>query len=183
MSSTATHRAPVRRRVPKKTIVGVTAVALALVAGTAYALYVLTMHVTGTVSTKTASASWTATTSSVVTAGSTGTCQITAPSSDTLNLTVSGYPGDTCEFKPGLAVSGASEDFRVTGFTITGLPSGWSATDPGVCGMTLGKSGDSSWPDFTITVGPSGSGTISGSASISPVSQVGTGALTCPAVA
>lgn len=174
------HRADVRR-LPRKTAVVSIAAALTLVAGVAFALYLLNAKVSGTATTRTADYTWSS--SGLAGTGTAAVCTPDIPTTgngNSLNLTVSGYPGDTCTVTASVALTSA-ENFRVTGVNLTGLPTGWTSAVTGAnCGKTVQPS-QTTPVTFTVTIGANstGSGTIGGGLSLSPVSQTGTGALTC----
>lgn len=160
------------RRLPRKTIVlSITAV-LALIAGVAFALYLLNAKITGSVSTQALSYSWLQSPTPTG-SGTAASCSVSTNSpTDTLQgVSVVGYPGDTCTVTASMNTSG-SETARVTGIALTGLPSGWTAEVlPATCGkeiLTIATP-----VSFKVTVGPSGSGTIGGGLSLSPKSQTG----------
>ena len=168
----------------RKSLVTITAISLALIAGVAIAMFILNAKVTGNVDTRSASYQWmTQGTAYPSTSGTAAVCTATVPSAlaeNALSINVSGYPGDTCTVSAMVKTVGASEGFRVTGVALTGLPVGWTAAlSPSFCGKTAIPDVASAG-EFTITVGSSGSGPIAGGLSLSPVSQVGTGAITCP---
>lgn len=163
------------RRLPRKTIIGIVALALVAVAGAAFALYLLTAKVTGSATTNTLSQTWTSgvAPSGVGSTGTTCTANITggASAGNNLNIVVAGYPGDTCTITAQNKVDG-SESAKVTGINLVNLPTGWTAElDPTTCGATVGST--VSLVKFKITVGPSGStSSLGGGLSLSPVSQV-----------
>lgn len=167
-----------RRRIPRKTLIIASVAVLLAVAGVAFALYLMTAKVTGTASTNTINYSWAQNVPPVGT-GDASTCAATIPSGgfgNALNTNVASYPGDTCTITANLTTSG-SEQAKLTGVALTGLPSGWTAElASGMCGKTIATSNTP--VAFKITVGPSGSGTIGGGISLTPVSQV-SGTPTC----
>lgn len=175
------HAADVRRRLPRKTIVVVVAGALALVAGVAFALYLLTAKVTGTAQTNSLSTTWTSgvAPSGVGSTGTTCTAAINGGivAGNNLGIGIAGYPGDTCTITAQMKVDG-SENAKITGINLTNLPTGWTAElDPASCGQSIGST--PSTVKFKITVGPSGqTSSLGGGLSLSPVSQV-SGSPTC----
>ena len=180
--STATP-ARTRRKLPRKTLVAVIALVSVLIAGgVAYAIYVITAQVTGTANTLGIGYEWIPGTGGG--GGTTGTtCDIEVPGTTSINIGITGYPGDYCVFGADIRTTG-SETARVTGTALTGLPSGWSAeiVDP-FCGKEIPAGADGTLVYFVIRIGPtaSGSGTIGGGLTLSPKSQTGgtTSNVTC----
>ncbi|MGK2876192.1 MAG: hypothetical protein ACSLEW_11220 [Nocardioides sp.] len=171
-----------RRRFPRKTLVGLLVAGVLAVSGVAFALYLLNAGVTGNVTTRSATYAWSATPTPTG-AGSAATCTVgtpTTPFQNLPNISVSGHPGDECTITASLKLNTGQENFRVNGLALTGLPTGWTSALVGPsCGATLDMGGSTTSVSFKITVGPSGSGPITGGVTLAPVSQVGTGALTC----
>ncbi len=164
-----------RRRMPRKTLVGVGVLALTLIGGVAFALYLLTAKINGTAQTNSLSTTWTSgvAPSGVGSSGTTCTASISGGivPGNALSIGVAGYPGDTCTVTAQMKVDG-SESAKITGVNLTNLPTGWTAeVDPATCGKTIGSAPAS--VTFKITVGPSGStSSLGGGLSLGPVSQV-----------
>jgi len=170
------------RKTHRKTPIAIIATTLLMIAGVAFALYLLNASVSGNADTRTASYGWSQKNPVPSGSGSAAVCTASVPSNlaaNNLTVDVQGYPGETCTINGVVTTIGAAEGFRVTGLALTGLPTGWaSALTPATCGATAAV--DTGTPvSFVITIGPSGSAPFTGAVTMSPVSEVGTGALTC----
>lgn len=172
------HAASTARRLPRKTLVAIVAASLVAVGGVAWAIYLITAGVSGSVSTSSASVAWVTSVAPAGTGTAGTTCNAAIVDSgpvlgNTLGLTVSGYPGDECTVTANLISSG-SETSRVTGVALTGLPTGWKAeVVNGTCGKEITPNNPGVPVSLKITVGPSGSGSLGGGLSLSPKSQTG----------
>jgi hypothetical protein len=183
------HAAPARR-LPRKTLVAIIAASLVAVGGVAYALYILTAGVSGTVSSNSASMRWVRDIGNEPQAtGTATTCNVgplTTGAPVLSGIEVRGFPGDYCDITAKLSITGDGV-FRVTGTAITGLPTGWTAMviPDGGCGASIAESFTISQAPrvgvrITIGDGPGVSNVaIGGGLLVSPESQVGGGALTC----
>ncbi len=172
--TSAMHRAAkrgklgrLRRRHPVAFGLGLVAGFVGLGAGVAWALFTLVAPVTGSVSSNTAVAYFsnpTATspnadaTCSVATTGTAvspgGSLGSVYPG---LSITMkNAYPGSSCTFSAPITAASSTEDQNVKGVTLSGLPTGWTATlDPASCGLVAPHSNllSATPVKFTVTMG------------------------------
>lgn len=171
MSSKNTHKGG-RRPIPvlgwllrtraRKVTAGV--MALLMVGGVAWAAYVITAGMTGTVSSGALVATWVPSSAVTVTPGASnagavcGTASVDA--SGVLHMTgiTNALPGDSCTFTGQVALTnGSTVTAAVNGVALPDLPPHFGVTMPQGCGAVL-NTGGSPAPatvSVTITAGPS----------------------------
>lgn len=157
-----------KRRTPRKTIVAVVAGGLALTAGVAWAIYVMTAGVDGQLVSKSLSYQWTqqqATTGNggVIKSNPTMTCSAVASANGaTLTVDVQGWPGDSCIVRKQISLTTPSGVQAVlVGFNTGTLPTGWKMTvNPGSdCGTAFNTT-TNAMVGFKVTVGDGGTGGV-----------------------
>ena len=135
--------------------------ALLMVGGVAWAAYVITAGVNGTISAGNLQASWTPNYAVTVTPGATnvgscGTATIDASGQMQLAGITNVLPGDSCSFTSQVKLSvNTNVPSSVSGIALPSLPAHFGVTLDSGCGASMTTGGSTANVTFTITAGPS----------------------------
>jgi hypothetical protein len=143
---------------------------LVLGVGVAVALALFRAPIGGTVDSSDTGLRWNTAAAPAVT-DTDATCSMTIEHASLANITMTNaYPGAVCTFTATVHTkNGADEDLTLTGLTLAGLPTGWTAElDPGYCGDLVPQA-PGVLVGFTVTMGATATvgsgGTISAASS------------------